>query len=95
MVIGHYSCWGCPIHCGKDVRLDVGDRAGQISHGPEYETLGAFGSLCLCEDPSYISAANDLANRLGMDTITAETSSPSPWKHMSAASSTKRLRGGR
>lgn len=71
MVIGHYSCWGCPIHCGKDVRLDVGDRAGQISHGPEYETLGAFGSLCLCEDPSYISAANDLANRLGMDTITA------------------------
>ena len=71
MVIGHYSCWGCPIRCGKDVRLGVGDRAGQKSHGPEYETIGAFGSLCMLDDPQYIAAANDLCNRLGLDTISA------------------------
>jgi len=58
MVIGHYSCWGCPIRCGKDVRLGVGDRAGQKSHGPEYETIGAFGSLCMLDDPQYIAAEN-------------------------------------
>ena len=71
MVLGHYSCWGCPLHCGKDVRLSVGDRSGQTSHGPEYETLGAFGSMCLVDSPEYVAAANDLANRLGLDTISA------------------------
>jgi len=71
MVTGHYSCWGCPLHCGKHVKLDIGDRAGQRSHGPEYETIGAFGSMCLNDDPSYVAAANDLANRLGLDTISS------------------------
>jgi aldehyde:ferredoxin oxidoreductase len=71
MITGHYSCWGCPIHCGKHVRLDVGDSAGEVSHGPEYETIAAFGSMCLNDDPKYVAAANDLANRLGIDTISA------------------------
>jgi aldehyde:ferredoxin oxidoreductase len=71
MVVGHYTCWGCPIRCGKDVRLEVGERAGEVSHGPEYETIGAFGSMCMLDDPRYIAAANDLCNRLGMDTISA------------------------
>lgn len=71
IVTGHYSCWGCPIHCGKNVRLDVGDRAGKPSHGPEYESIAAFGSMCLNDDPRYVTAANDLANRLGIDTISA------------------------
>ncbi len=71
MVIGHYTCWGCPIRCGKDVRLYVGDRAGEKSHGPEYETIAGYGSLCLVDDPRYVAAANDLANRLGLDTISS------------------------
>ncbi|HHW18597.1 MAG TPA: aldehyde ferredoxin oxidoreductase family protein [Firmicutes bacterium] len=71
MVVGHYTCWGCPIRCGKDVILSAGDRAGQKSHGPEYETIAAFGSMCLNDDPDYVAAANDLANRLGLDTISA------------------------
>lgn len=71
MVTGHYSCFSCPIHCGKKVKLEVGDRAGQPSHGPEYENIAAFGSLCLNDDPRYVAAANDLANRLGLDTISA------------------------
>jgi len=71
MVMGHYTCWGCPIHCAKDVKLTVGDRAGEKSHGPEYETVAAFGSMCLNDNPAYVAAANDLANRLGLDTISA------------------------
>ncbi|MEX0974285.1 MAG: aldehyde ferredoxin oxidoreductase family protein [Bacillota bacterium] len=71
MVTGHYTCFSCPIHCGKHIKLGVGDRAGQPSHGPEYENIAAFGSLCMNEDPQYVAAANDLANRLGLDTISA------------------------
>jgi len=71
MVAGHYTCWGCPIRCGKDVLLSKGDRAGERSHGPEYETIAAFGSMCRNDDPHYVAAANDLANRLGLDTISS------------------------
>ena len=72
MVTGHYTCFSCPIHCGKHIKLgSKGDRPGEASHGPEYETIAAFGSLCLNEDPEYVAAASDLANRLGLDTISA------------------------
>src|SRR5680860_1001989 len=38
--------------------------------GPEYETVAGFGSLCLNTDLEAIGKANDLCNRLGLDTIT-------------------------
>ena len=38
-------------------------------HGPEYETVAAFGSLCLNDNLSSIVEANDLCNRYGIDTI--------------------------
>ena len=38
---------------------------------PEYETTAAFGSLCLNDDLNAIAAANELCNRLGVDTISA------------------------
>ncbi len=66
---GHYACFACPIRCGKDMKISVGPHAGSISHGPEYETAAGFGALCLNDDPAYIIAANDLCNRLGIDTI--------------------------
>ncbi len=65
----HYRCYGCPIGCGKDVRLEKGPHAGDTSHGPEYETLAAFGGLLLNDDLDSIAAANDLCNRYGLDTI--------------------------
>jgi aldehyde:ferredoxin oxidoreductase len=65
----HYRCYGCPIGCGKDVRLEKGPHAGDTSHGPEYETLAAFGGLLLNDDLDTIAAANDLCNRYGLDTI--------------------------
>ena len=37
--------------------------------GPEYETLGMMGSNLLIDDPKAVAKANDLANRLGLDTI--------------------------
>jgi aldehyde:ferredoxin oxidoreductase len=65
----HYACFGCPIRCGKIVKVDSGPWAPLHGHGPEYETLAAFGSMCLVEEYEAIMAANERCNRLGMDTI--------------------------
>ncbi len=69
VVTGHYSCYACPIRCGKDVEVRVGPYEGEEGHGPEYETAAAFGSMVLNDDPDYLCAANDLCNRYGLDTI--------------------------
>jgi len=42
-----------------------------IIEGPEYETINAFGGLCLIDDIREIAYLNDICDRLGMDTITA------------------------
>ena len=39
--------------------------------GPEYETVAAFGSMCLNADLSSIALANQLCNDYGLDTISA------------------------
>lgn len=67
--VSHYGCFACPIRCGKDVRVEVGPYAGSIGHGPEYETCDGFGANLLNDDLNVICAANDLCNRLGLDTI--------------------------
>jgi len=67
--IKHYACFACPIRCGKEMRVPLGPHSGTVSHGPEYETVAGFGAMCLNDNPSYIIAANDLCNRLGIDTI--------------------------
>jgi aldehyde:ferredoxin oxidoreductase len=60
----HYACYFCPIACGKEVTLQE-----KIVHGPEYETLSAFGSNLLNDDLDSIVQMNDLCNRYGIDTI--------------------------
>jgi len=62
----HYACYFCPIACGKDVKIK---EKPFIVHGPEYETLSAFGSLLLNDDLDSIVFLNDLCNRYGIDTI--------------------------
>jgi len=65
-----YGCWRCPISCGGHMKEGKGEyryRAG--AHKPEYETLGAFGGLCLNNNLDSIIMANELCNRYGMDTI--------------------------
>jgi len=65
----HYACFGCPIRCAKIIKVDAGPYGPLHGHGPEYETLAAFGSMCLVDDYEAIMAANEKCNRLGMDTI--------------------------
>ena len=41
------------------------------SHKPEYETLAAFGPMCLNDDMQSLIYANELCNLYGLDTISA------------------------
>jgi len=63
-----YACLGCPVGCGREVKIESGPFQME-GPGPEYETLGAFGSLCLNDNLESICKANDLCNRFGLDTI--------------------------
>ena len=71
ILTGRYSCSNCPIGCGRVVRVPEGPYGGGIGGGPEYETLAAFGSMCLVNDLSAVAKANEFCNRYGIDTISA------------------------
>jgi len=67
---GRTGCKSCPVQCGRLVDVKEGPFAMDgPAEGPEYETLAAFGSLCLNDNLEAIAKANDLCNRLGLDTI--------------------------
>ena len=63
-----YGCWMCPIACGAHVKVPSGPYAGE-GHRPEYETLGAFGTMCLNNNIESICHLNNICNDYGMDTI--------------------------
>jgi aldehyde:ferredoxin oxidoreductase len=65
-----YACWKCPVACGGHVAV-AGQDQQQTSRKPEYETLAAFGPLCLVDDLELIIHLNDISNRAGIDTISA------------------------
>ena len=69
--VKHTSCYACPIGCGKFIEIKDGPYAGVSGEGPEYETLAGFGSMLMMDDLAAVSRANDLCNRLGLDTISA------------------------
>jgi aldehyde:ferredoxin oxidoreductase len=57
--------------CGKISEVKEGRHRGLRIRGPEYETIYAFGGLCMVKSIEEIIYLNDLCDRLGMDTITA------------------------
>ena len=65
------SCRTCFMGCGKLVTVNEGRHKGLKIEGPEYETLYAFGGLCLINGIEEIAWLNDICDRLGMDTISA------------------------
>jgi aldehyde:ferredoxin oxidoreductase len=54
--------------------LDKGPFAPVEGAGPEYESVAMLGSLCLVDDLEAIAKANEICNRLGIDTISAGAS---------------------
>jgi len=64
------NCTACPVRCKRVVDTEfAGEKVEERYGGPEYETIAAFGSLCLNSDLSSITLANQRCNRYGLDTI--------------------------
>ena len=65
------ACSKCFIACGRMTTVLNGRHAGLMIEGPEYETIFAFGGLCMIDSIEEIAYLNDICDRLGMDTISA------------------------
>lgn len=65
------ACAKCFIACGRMTTVLNGRHAGLTIEGPEYETIFAFGGLCMIDSIEEIAYLNDICDRLGLDTISA------------------------
>jgi aldehyde:ferredoxin oxidoreductase len=63
------SCPPCQLRCRKRLTLTMGPEAGREIHGPEYETLYAFGGSCMVEHALDVAKLNERCNLLGLDTM--------------------------
>jgi aldehyde:ferredoxin oxidoreductase len=70
ILTGVEGCYGCLVACGRKVTIPGGKYAtdGEIK-GPEYETLGALGSLLLIDNLEAVTHLAHLCDRLGLDTL--------------------------
>ncbi|MFX1590892.1 MAG: aldehyde ferredoxin oxidoreductase C-terminal domain-containing protein, partial [Promethearchaeota archaeon] len=67
--IGMSGCYGCPVSCRHRYTLKEGSFAPFFAEGPEYTSLGAFGTMVDCKKMETILIANHLVNKYGLDTL--------------------------
>lgn len=73
ILVPHVACHFCTIGCSRWVKIEEGDYKMDAA-GPEYETLGALGSMCMVDDLNAVSYAAHLCNIYGLDTISCGSS---------------------
>lgn len=66
---GQFRCHLCPIGCGPVVTINTDNVSLHDVAGPEYETIGAMGTLCEVDNLALLCQANHLCNLYGLDTI--------------------------
>lgn len=66
---GRETCYACVVRCKRVVELEGKYPVDEKYGGPEYETIGTFGSYCGIKDLAAISRANQICNMYGVDTI--------------------------
>jgi len=66
-----HACRDCFLACGKYVEVQQGRHKGLKLEGPEYETIYAFGGLCMIDEIEEIAYLNRLCDSLGIDTISS------------------------
>ncbi len=66
---GRDTCYACVVRCKRVVELEGKYPVDEKYGGPEYETIGTFGSYCGVKDLAAISRANQMCNEYGVDTI--------------------------
>jgi aldehyde:ferredoxin oxidoreductase len=66
------TCYACVVRCKRVVEIKEGAYKVDPKYGgPEYETLGTFGSYCDVCDLAAVSKANQICNEYAVDTIAA------------------------
>ena len=66
------TCYACVVKCKRVVEVSEGPYQSQPRYGgPEYETIGTFGSYCGINDLPAIALANQICNEYAVDTIAA------------------------
>ena len=68
------ACYACPIRCKKVVEIGEPWNVDPIYGGPEYESIGAFGSNCGVSDLKAVCKANELCNKYSIDAISTGVS---------------------
>lgn len=64
------TCYACVVKCKRVVEIKDGAyKVDPRYGGPEYETLGTFGSYCGVDDLAAVSLANQICNEYAVDTI--------------------------
>ncbi len=72
ILVDRESCYACPVHCKRVVEVDEdGLTVSREYGGPEYETIGGFGSGCGIDDIKIVAKANEICDRHTLDTISA------------------------
>jgi aldehyde:ferredoxin oxidoreductase len=69
ILTGSSACYACPVVCKREVEVTDGGVTRAKGAGPEYETIMGFGPMLMNSDLKATAAANELCNRLGLDTI--------------------------
>jgi len=69
ILVSRGGCYACPVRCKREVEFQEPYPVDKRYGGPEYETLGALGSLCGVGDLKAVAKANELCQRYGLDTI--------------------------
>ncbi len=69
--VGMEGCYTCPMRCKKKVKVDAPYVVDPAYGGPEYESLGSFGSNCGVSDLPAVLKANEICNAYGIDVISA------------------------
>jgi aldehyde:ferredoxin oxidoreductase len=71
--VGSDGCYACPVRCKQVLEnkeegyYNIQSRYG----GPEFETLGIYGSACCMTDFMAPAKAHEICNRYGLDTISS------------------------
>jgi aldehyde:ferredoxin oxidoreductase len=73
ILVGRGTCYGCPVRCKREVKVEEPYQVDPEYGGPEYETVGALGSLCDIGDLKAIAMGNQLCGAYGIDTISTGT----------------------
>jgi len=70
----NHACEACTIGCKRVIKVDEGEIIVKEGPGPEYETAAAFGPLVMNDNMPAVLKLSELANKVGVDTISCGAS---------------------